>query len=130
MFIRVKVMILLVVLLFSTIGVEANLAQTGSKTEEIRAKVTEYGIGKKVTVKLRDDTKFKGEISGIDQDSFSVKDSKSNTSKTFTYDEVSKIKKSSYTKWIVIGVVAAVAVAVIIPLSQRCRNEGSNSLCL
>ena len=54
MFIRVKVMILLVVLLFSTIGVEANLAQTDSKTEEIRAKVTKYGIGKKVTVKLRD----------------------------------------------------------------------------
>jgi uncharacterized membrane protein len=129
MFIKSKIIILLVVLLFSTIGVGVNLAQTDSKTEKIRAKVTKYGIGKKVTVQLQFDEKFKGEISSIEKDSFSVRIPKSNTSKTFTYSEVMDIKKPSYAKWIVIGVVAAVATVAIIALDRRCRNEGNTRLC-
>jgi hypothetical protein len=128
---RIKAIFLLVGLLISSVGAVANLAQTDSQTEAVRAKVAKYGVGKKVTVTLRDSTKIRGKIGSIDQDGFSLEESGSDTSRSFTYDEVGKIKKASNTKWIVIGVAAgAAAVVGLVLLDKRCRNEGSTTLCL
>ena len=130
MHIKIKVSILLISIFLSTFGVVSGSAQASAKITKIRAKVEKYGAGKKVSVTLTDGTKYKGRIKEISRNDFSVQARKTNQTNKFSYSEVAKIKKSSYTKWIIIGVVAGAVTAVMIPLSIRCRNESRNALCL
>ena len=109
---KIILSILLATVFLSTVGVNAVLAQANSKATEIRARVNKYGVGKKVSVTLTDGVKYKGRIKKINQDDFSVEIRKSTQTKTFSYDDVKKIKKSSYAKWIIIG--AGIAGAVIV----------------
>lgn len=66
--------------------------------------------GNKAEVTLRDKTKIKGYITGVDQDSFIVSDPKTGASQTLSYGEVSSVKKvggSSMKPWLILGAVAA-----------------------
>jgi len=128
--IKISASLLLVAVIFSSLSVTTVFSQADDNIAEIRARVNDYGVGKKVSVTLKHGVKYKGKIGEIDQDGFSVRDKKTKKSIKFSYADVEKVKKSSYTKWIIIGVAAGAAIAVFIPLSQRCRNEGANALCL
>jgi len=65
---------------------------------------------KKVEVKLRDNTKIKGYITAVDQDTFSVSDYKAGSAQTLSYAEVSSVKRaggSSMKPWLILGAVIA-----------------------
>ena len=70
-------------------------AQTTTDPAKTKSKVQTLSVNrdKKVEVKLRDTTKYKGYISAVESDSFTVTDSKTGTSQKFTYSEVEDIKK-------------------------------------
>jgi len=128
---KIMTTILSGMLIFSTLGIQAVIAQSDAKTSKIRAKVYKYGLAKKVVIKLKDKTKFKGSISKIEKDTFTVTD-KAGKDTTFSYSEVIQVKKSGVPVgvWIAIGAAAAVGTILLVGLSRYCRNEGGNALCL
>ena len=120
MFRRTFAIILSGVLLVTAFGVQHVLAQTANETqatEKIRAKVQKIGVGSnaRVEVKLRDNTRLKGYISTAEQDSFTVTDSKTGSTRTVSYADASGVKKQggglSSKSWIILG--AAVVGAVV-----------------
>ena len=125
MFRRTFAMMLSTILLLTAFGFQHAGAQVTSNlqaTEKIRAKVQKMGVGSnaRVEVKLRDNTKVKGYVSDADQDSFTVIDSKTGSSKTVSYADTSSVKKAgggvSAKTWIILGaaVVGAAVTWVII----------------
>ena len=86
---------------------------TTAGAEKVRSKVQSLSVSrdKKVEVKLRDNTTYKGYITAIEPDSFSLSDAKSTTPQKFSYSEVEEVKKVgggiSTKTWIIIGSVAA-----------------------
>ena len=127
MFRRTFAMVLAGMLLITAFGLQPAGAQSASDqaTEQIRAKVRKIGVGTnaKVAVKLRDNTQMKGYISESNQDSFTVFDKLSASSKTVSYADTSSVKKASggiSTKtWIILGaavVGAAVTWVVVKPV--------------
>jgi hypothetical protein len=93
----------------------ATSAQTTTDSpavQKTRLDVQKLGVnrGKKVEVKLRDNTRVKGYITSVDQDTFSVSDFKSGDAQTLSYAEVSSVKKAggaSIKPWLIFGAVAA-----------------------
>ncbi len=124
MFRRTFAMMLAGFVLVTAFGLQRAGAQsTGDQaTEQIRTKVQKIGVGTnaKVEVKLRDNTKLRGYISESNQDSFTVFDKASGSSKTVSYADASSVKKASggiSTKtWIILGaaVVGAAVTWVIV----------------
>ena len=123
---RTIAMVLSGILLVTAFGIQHVLAQTNDTqaTEKIRTKVQKIGIGPnaRVEVKLRDSTPLKGYISTADQDSFTVLDNKTGTSKTVSYADTSSVKKAgsgwSSKNWLILGaavVGAAVTWAIVKP---------------
>ena len=88
-------------------------AQTTANAEKVRSKVQELSVNrdKKVEVKLRDTTKYKGYITAVESDSFTLSDAKMSTPQKFSYSEVEEVKKVgggiSTKTWIIIGSVTA-----------------------
>ena len=86
---------------------------TTAGAEKVRSKVQSLSVSrdKKVEVKLRDNTKYKGYITAVDPDSFTLTDAKTSTPHKFSYSEVEDVKKVgggiSTKTWIIIGGVAA-----------------------
>ncbi len=80
-----------------------------SETAKVRAKVEELGTNTKVEVKLRDQTKLKGQINDAVHDSFAIANNGAN-SKVF-YSDVAQVKKAgggwSTKNWIILGSVVA-----------------------
>lgn len=81
---------------------------------KVKSKVQELSLNRDqaVEVKLKDSTKFKGNISNVTPDSFTVIHSKTAQSQTFSYNEVAQVKKSgggglSTKTWLILGGVAA-----------------------
>jgi small nuclear ribonucleoprotein (snRNP)-like protein len=120
MFRRAFAIMLSGVLLVTAFGFQPALAQTGNETqalEKVRARVQKIGVGRnaRVEVKLRDNTQLKGYISAADQDSFTVIDSKTGSTRTVSYADSSSVKKAgsglSAKTWIILGA-AAVGAAV------------------
>jgi small nuclear ribonucleoprotein (snRNP)-like protein len=106
----------LLVVLIATLGLTfpQNInAQTPSSIEKTRSKVQSLSVerDKKIEVKLKDNTKYKGFITSVDPDSFTVSDAKTSQSQKFSYAEVQDVKKAgggiSTKTWIIIGSVAA-----------------------
>lgn len=125
MFKRMFAMMLSGLLLLSAFGFQRAGAQVTSDqqaTEKIRAKVQTIGVGSnaRVEVKLRDNTKIKGYVSDADQDSFTLVDNKTGSSKTVSYADTSSVKKAgsgvSAKTWIILGaaVVGAAVTWVIV----------------
>jgi small nuclear ribonucleoprotein (snRNP)-like protein len=120
MFRRAFAIMLSGVLLVTAFGFQPALAQTGNETqalEKVRASVQKIGLGRnaRVEVKLRDNTQLKGYISAADQDSFTVIDSNTGSTRTVSYADSSSVKKAgsglSAKTWIILGA-AAVGAAV------------------
>lgn len=90
-------------------------AQTASDAEAVqktRMNVEKLSSnrGQKVEVKLRDNTVSKGYITTVSSDSFVLSDPKTGASQTFSYAEVSSVKKAgggSLKPWLILGGVAA-----------------------
>jgi len=125
MFRRTFAMMLSGIILVTAGGFQQVLAQTPSDTqavEKIRTKVRQIGVGPnaRIEVNLRDKTQLKGYISAADQESFTVTDGKTGSTRTVSYADASGVKKlggrlSSKT-WIILGaaVVGAIVTWVII----------------
>lgn len=80
--------------------------------QKTRFDIQKLGVNrdKKIEVKLRDNTKVKGYITAVDQDTFTVSDSKTGAVQTLSYAEVSSVKKAggaSIKPWLILGAVAA-----------------------
>jgi hypothetical protein len=108
------------ILLVTAFGFQPALAQTGNDTqavEKVRARVQKIGVGRnaRVEVKLRDNTQLKGYISAAEQDSFTIIDSKTGSTRTVSYADSSSVKKAgsglSAKTWIILGA-AVVGTAV------------------
>jgi hypothetical protein len=108
------------IVLVTAFGFQPALAQTGSDTqavEKVRARVQKIGVGRnaRVEVKLRDNTQLKGYISAAEQDSFTVVDNKTGSTRTVSYADSSSVKKAgsglSAKTWIILGA-AVVGTAV------------------
>jgi hypothetical protein len=88
-------------------------AQSIADADQTRSKVQALSVNrdKKVEVKLRDKTNYKGYITAVEPDSFTLKDAKTSNSQKFSYAEVEDVKKVgggiSTKTWIIIGGVAA-----------------------
>ena len=122
---RVFAVMLSSFIIFATIGFQQVGAQSSSDrqaTEKIRTKVQKIGVGvnAKVDVKLRDNTQLNGYIAEADQDSFTVVDRQTGSSKSVSYADTSSVKKAgsgiSTKTWIILGaaVVGAAVTWVIV----------------
>ena len=72
-------------------------SQSGNNDQlaaKARADVSSLGTGKRVELKLRDNSKLNGHIIETTQDSFTIADSKSATTRTVAYADVAKMKKA------------------------------------
>jgi hypothetical protein len=128
MFRRMFAIMLSGFILITAFGFQRAGAQvTGDQqaAEKIRAKVQTIGVGSnaRVEVKLRDNSKIKGYVSDSDQDSFTVVDSKTGSSKTVSYADTKSVKKAgsgvSAKTWIILGaaiVGAAVTWVIVKPV--------------
>ncbi len=94
-------------------------AQTGTKpshVDDIRAKVAVVGVSseKAVEVRLKDNTKLKGHITGIQEESFDLALVPNGEKKSVRYSDVSKFGTSWSTKKavLIIGVVVGTLVAI------------------
>lgn len=102
-------------------------------TEKIRTKVEKIGVGgnARVEVKLRDNTQLKGYIRDADQDSFTVFDSKTGSSKTVSYADTSTVKKAgsglSSKTWIILGATAVGAVVTWIIIKPVLCDGGAQT---
>jgi len=124
---RVFAVMLSSFIIFATIGFQQVGAQSSSDqqaTEKVRTKVQKIGVGvnAKVDVKLHDNTQLKGYIAESNQDSFTVVDRQTGSSKSVSYADTSSVKKAgsgiSTKTWIILGaavVGAAVTWAVVKP---------------
>jgi hypothetical protein len=89
-----------------------------TSADEARASVAKLGTGKdaRVEVKLRDNTKLKGYISDVKEDSFTVVDSKTGLARSLSYADVMQVSKrgnglSTFTK---VAIGAGVAAGAIV----------------
>ena len=109
------------ILLATASGFRTVTAQTSTdaqRIEKVRTRVIKLGEGRnaRVEVKLRDNTKLKGYLSKTEQDSFTVTESKTGTSRTLAYADVQELKTpgsgTSKRTWLIVG--ASVLAAVVI----------------
>jgi hypothetical protein len=70
-------------------------AQSTKDADQTRSKVQALSVNrdKKIEVKLRDNTKYKGYITAVEADSFTLTDAKTSKSEKFSYAEVEDVKK-------------------------------------
>lgn len=95
--------------------VNAQSGETDQLASRARAEVSSLGTGKRVEVKLRDNTKIKGVIIEATENSFSLADSKSATERTVAYTDVAQVKKAgSGGSWKPWGIIAGVAAGAIV----------------
>ncbi len=117
---RVFAMMLSSFILLTTVGFQQVGAQSLKEqqaTEKIRTKVEKIGVGPnaRVAVKLRDNSQVQGYIAESNQDSFTVVERNTSSSKSVSYADTSSVKKAgsglSTKHWIILGA-AAVGAAV------------------
>jgi hypothetical protein len=118
MFKRILVVVL-VGLLVNMVSVKG--AETGSKkekqarlTEKVKKDIAKLGVGAdaRVEIKLRDNTKLKGYVSNIEEDSFVVVDAKTGVATSVAYPQVKQVKGNNLST----GVKIAIGVAVILTI--------------
>src|SRR5882672_9276621 len=118
MFIRLLSMALAVLLISVTSVPLAAQAQSGSgsQADEIKAKVTRLGTGRRarVEVKLKDNAKLKGYIGEIGEQRFTLIDPKRGTVLPIPYDQVQKIKNTTHEGLFALGLGAGVIGGVML----------------
>jgi len=118
------------IILAMAFGLQHAGAQTSNDfqaSEKVRAKVQKIGLGPnaRVEVKLRDNTQLKGYISAAEQESFTITDKRTGSTKIVAYAAASSVKKSggglSTKSWIILGAaVVGAAVTWIIVKPALC----------
>jgi hypothetical protein len=115
-------------LLLTALGFQGAGAQSlgdQQATEKLRTRVLKIGVGMnaRVQVKLRDNTQLNGYISDAGQDSFTVVEKQTGSSKTVSYADTLSVKKGgsgvSGKTWMILGaavVGAAVTWAIVKPV--------------
>ncbi|MEP6819122.1 MAG: hypothetical protein ABJA18_06280 [bacterium] len=136
MFRRTFAIVLSGIILLTAFGFQHAGAQSlgdSHATEKIRTKVVKMGVGvnARVEVKLRDNTQLKGYISDADQDSFTVVESKTGSSKTVSYADTSSVKKAgsgwSAKSWIILGAVAVGAAVTWVVVKPALCDGGAQT---
>ena len=114
----------LIVLTFNFAGGRLVFAQTQSdkdakKIQKIKTKVADYGTGEKskVKVELRNQTKIKGYISAIENDSFTVTDKKTGSTTKIDYAQVKNVNRNNLSTTAKIAIALGIAVPVTIILT-------------
>ena len=114
----------LIVLTFNFAGGRLVFAQTQSdkdakKIQKIKTKDADYGTGEKskVKVELRNQTKIKGYISAIENDSFTVTDKKTGSTTKIDYAEVKNVNRNNLSTTAKIAIALGIAVPVTIILT-------------
>jgi hypothetical protein len=131
------IILTLVMGLFSAgVNFKTAQAQTSRDAElaaKARAKVARIGVGQntKVEVKLRDQSRIKGYISEVQQDSFSVVERETGVSRSVAYADAMEVKRSSgglSTKsWAIIGAAAAGAIVTWIIVKPAICDGGAQT---
>lgn len=82
--------------------------------EKVKSGITRLGTGPeaRVKLKLRDGRRLEGYVSQINEDSFVVMDSRTNTATTVLYPQVKQVKGNNLSS----GVKFAIGVAVVVVL--------------
>jgi len=123
-------------LLLSAFGFQGAGAQSlvdQQATEKIRTKVLKMGVGTnaRVQVKLIDNTQFNGYISAADQDSFSVVERGTGSSKTVSYSDTQSVKKAgggvSAKTLLILGAVAAGAAVTWVVVKPALCDGGAQT---
>ena len=102
-------------------------------TEKTRSKVLKMGVGvnARVEVKLKDNSQFRGYISDATQDSFTVVEKTSGSSKTVSYSDASSVKKAgsgwSTKSWIILGAVAVGAAVTWVAIKPVLCDGGAQT---
>jgi hypothetical protein len=111
-------------------------AQTSRDAElaaKARAKVASIGVGQnaKVEVKLRDQSRIRGYVSEVQQDSFTVVERETGVSRSVAYADAMELKRSSgglSTKsWAMIGAAAAGAIVTWIIVKPAICDGGAQT---
>jgi len=136
MFRRIFTIMLSGLLLLSASGFQSAGAQSlvdQQATEKIRTKVLKMGVGvnARVAVKLRDNNQLNGYISAADQDSFTVVERGSGSSKTISYADTQSVKKAgsgvSAKTLLILGAVAAGAAVTLMVVKPALCDGGAQS---
>ena len=111
-------------MLVSFIPVSAQVDRQVTSVESVRIKIDKLGLGEKAkaTIRTKDGAKIKGYISQAGEDSFAIRDRKTDAPTTIRYVDVLKVEKNrghSTARNIGIGVAVGVgavlaAVAILI----------------
>jgi hypothetical protein len=115
---------------FGLQAIDAQSLKSEQATSQIKADVARLGLGEKarVEVKMRDNTRLKGYVSTVGEDSFTVIDSKTGASKTLAYADVARVKKPggglSTRTWIIIGGAATAAIIVGVTVIKPVLCDG------
>jgi hypothetical protein len=93
----------------------AQAGQVEQHVEKVKAAVAKR-VGKKarVTVKLQDGSKLKGQISQAVEDSFTLTDSKTGQTRTLNYRDVNEVKGQGLSTLAKVGIVVGIAVVVLV----------------
>ena len=136
MFRRIFTIMLSGLLLLSAFGFQGAGAQSlvdQQATEKIRTKVLKIGVGMnaRVAVKLRDNTQLNGYISDADQDSFTVVQRGTGSSKTVSYADTQSVKKAgsgvSARTLLILGAVAAGAAVTWVVVKPALCDGGAQT---
>jgi len=136
MFRRIFTIMLSGLLLLSASGFQSAGAQSlvdQQATEKIRTKVLKMGVGvnARVAVKLRDNNQLNGYISAADQDSFTVVERGSGSSKTISYADTQSVKKAgsgvSAKTLLILGAVAAGAAVTLMVVKPALCDGGAQT---
>jgi hypothetical protein len=112
---------------------QAQTAQDAEFAAKARAKVAKIGVGQtgKVEVKLRDQSKVKGYISDMQQDSFTVFERDTGAGRSVAYADVAEVKRPggglSAKSWALIGAAAAGAIVTWIVVKPALCDGGAQS---
>jgi hypothetical protein len=111
----------LIVLVFNFVGGRLVFAQTQNDksvklTQKIKTKVAKFGSGEKskVKVELLNQTKIKGYISAIDDDSFTITDKKTGAATKIDYANTKKVMSG---KGLSTAAKIGIAVGIAVPLT-------------
>jgi hypothetical protein len=82
--------------------------------EKVKANVTKLGTGKDavIQVKLRDNTKLKGYVTEINENSFIVMNEKTGTSTEVPYKNAKQVKGNNFSTGVTIAIVAGIILVI------------------
>ena len=109
------------ILVATGFGFQSAYAKTGKEVqtaEKTRIGILKLGVGKdaRVEVRLRDNSKLKGYVSAVGEDSFTIADHKTGASSTVAYSDVTRVKgnnDSTRTK-VIIGAAVAIGIGIVL----------------